>query len=72
MQHRHVGFILRRERQGVWNFEYAVNAEIKSGQLLLASRAAALRKVRQLISRDLRRKHVETRGGLVRDSALQT
>jgi hypothetical protein len=68
MMHKQVWFESREIRTGVWAYEYAMSAQIKKGEVFADSRAVAVRKVQQLIGRDLRIKHIEQRGGLLREA----
>jgi hypothetical protein len=69
MMHKQVGFELREIRMGAWAYEYAISAQIKKGEVFADSRAVAVRKIQQLIGRDLRIRHIERRGGIFRDAS---
>jgi hypothetical protein len=54
MVHNSIKFSVQEREAGVWRWEYTIGQLIKSGQLMVSSRATAFRKVRQQIDRDLR------------------
>ena len=69
MMHKQVAFEFREIRTGVWAYEYAISTRVKKGEVFADARSAALRKVQQLIGRDLRIRHIEQRGGILRDAS---
>jgi hypothetical protein len=67
MMHKQVVYDVIEVRSGLWAYKYAISANIKKGELDAASRAVAVKKVQQLIRRDLRIKHIQDRGGVVQE-----
>jgi hypothetical protein len=60
--HNNVKFSVQECERGVWRFEYAIGALIKTGEMAVSSRVVASRQVRQQIDRDLRNLYVSQRG----------
>ena len=54
MVHNNIEFSVLEREAGVWRWEYTIGELIKSGEVVVSSRAMASRKVRQQINRDLR------------------
>jgi hypothetical protein len=52
--HNNIEFSVQEREVGVWRWQYAIGELIKSGELVVASRLVASRKIRQQIDRDLR------------------
>jgi hypothetical protein len=52
--HNNIEFSVLEREAGVWRWEYTIGELIKSGEVVVSSRAMASRKVRQQINRDLR------------------
>jgi hypothetical protein len=61
MVHKNIRFSLEETEAGIWSWKYALAEEIKSGDLNVPSRKAAIRKIHQMIDRDLRIRHIAER-----------
>lgn len=61
MVHKNIRFSLEETETGIWGWKYMIGEEIKSGNLSVPSRKAAIRKIHQMIDRDLRIKHIAER-----------
>jgi hypothetical protein len=70
MLHKNVRYVVRQIKPGVFAFEYEIDSKISSGQLLVPTREAALRKVRRSIGHELRIRHVKKRGGRITHALL--
>jgi hypothetical protein len=61
MVHRNIRFSLEEAETGIWRWKYLIGEQVKSGDLRLPSRKAAIRKIHQMIDRDLRIRHIAER-----------
>lgn len=61
MVHKNIRFSLEEAETGMWAWQYAIGGEIKSGDLSVDSRKAAIWKIHQMIDRDLRIRHIAER-----------
>ena len=61
MVHKNIRFTLEEIETGMWAWKYTIGGEIKSGDLSVDSRKVAIRKIHQMIDRDLRIRHIAAR-----------
>jgi hypothetical protein len=61
MVHKNIRFSLEETGAGIWCWKYAIGEEVKSGDLTVPTRKAAIRKIHQIIDRDLRIRHIAGR-----------
>jgi hypothetical protein len=61
MVHKNIRFSLEETPEGTWRWKYQIGEDAKAGDLNLPSRKAAIRKIHQMIDRDLRIRHIAAR-----------
>ncbi len=61
MVHKNIRFSLEETGTGSWSWQYMIAEEAKSGELNVPTRKAAIRKIHQMIDRDLRIRHIAER-----------
>jgi hypothetical protein len=61
MVHKNIRFSLEQTEVGIWCWKYTIGGEVKSGDLTVPTRKAAIRKIHQIIDRDLRIIHIAGR-----------
>ena len=60
--HKGIRFAIEQAADGSgWTWEYKIEIQTKTGRISLRTRDAAVRKIRQIIDRDLRHRYLQKR-----------